>query len=156
MGQVVSKEELVKLVQQDRSKLGPIVFTNGCFDILHVGHIRYLNQARALGATLIVGVNSDASVRGLKGPERPLQTEGDRAEVLAALGCVSFVTIFGEETPLKLIEAISPDILVKGGDWPPEKIVGSSFVLNRGGQVKSLPFVAGRSTSSVVEKIKRL
>lgn len=156
MGQVLARQELLKKVQQERSKLGPIVFTNGCFDILHVGHIRYLTQARALGATLIVGLNSDASVRGLKGPERPLQTEEDRAEVLAALEAVSFVTIFGEETPLKLIEAIAPDVLVKGGDWAPDKIVGSQFVLDHGGQVKSLPFVAGRSTSSVVEKIKRL
>ena len=156
MGEVLSQGDLVKRLERDRKVLSPIVFTNGCFDILHVGHVRYLNQARTLGATLVVGVNSDLSVRGLKGPERPLQVELDRAEVLAALGSVSFVTIFDEETPLKLIELVSPDVLVKGGDWTPDKIVGGAFVLARGGIVKSLPFVEGRSTSKVVEKIKRL
>lgn len=156
MGQVLTQQELVQRIQKDRKSIGPIVFTNGCFDILHVGHIRYLKEARALGGALVVGVNSDASVRKLKGPERPLQVEGDRAEVLSSLEAVSFVTIFDEETPLKLIEAVAPDILVKGGDWAPDKIVGSTFVLGRGGIVRSLPFVPGRSTSNVVEKIKRL
>ena len=133
---------------------GHVVFTNGCFDLLHVGHIRYLQEARALGDKLVVALNTDASVKKLKGPSRPVQQELDRAEIMAALGCVDYVTLFGEETPLKLIELLAPDILVKGGDWPPEKIVGSSFVLGRGGQVKSLAFQPGRSTSSIIEKIK--
>lgn len=129
------------------------VFTNGCFDILHVGHVRYLRDARALGDLLIVGVNTDESVRRLKGPSRPVQSENDRAEILAALGTVDFVVLFGQETPLELIEAIAPDVLVKGGDWAPDKIVGSSFVIARGGEVKSLPFHEGRSTTSILNRV---
>lgn len=131
-----------------------VVFTNGCFDLLHVGHIRYLQEAKSLGDKLVVALNNDASVQKLKGPTRPVQQELDRAEIMAALECVDYVTLFGEETPLELIETLKPNVLVKGGDWPPEKIVGSSFVLGRGGQVKSLAFQAGRSTSSIIEKIK--
>lgn len=131
-----------------------IVFTNGCFDLLHVGHIRYLQEARALGEKLVVALNTDASVQKLKGPTRPVQQELDRAEIMAALECVDYVTLFGDETPLKLIEMLSPDVLVKGGDWTPDKIVGSTFVLSHGGQVKSLAFQPGRSTSSIIEKIK--
>lgn len=131
-----------------------IVFTNGCFDLLHVGHIRYLQEARSLGEKLVVALNTDASVQKLKGPTRPVQHEMDRAEIMAALECVDYVTLFDDQTPLKLIETVGPDILVKGGDWTPDKIVGSSFVLARGGQVKSLGFQPGRSTSSIIEKIK--
>ncbi len=131
-----------------------VVFTNGCFDLLHVGHIRYLQEAQSLGDILVVGLNTDASVSRLKGPSRPVQHEMDRAEIMAALGCVDFVTLFGEETPLTLIEKIMPDVLVKGGDWASEKIVGGPFVLGRGGSVKSLSFQPGRSTSSIIEKIK--
>lgn len=131
-----------------------IVFTNGCFDLLHVGHIRYLQEAKSLGDKLIVALNSDASVQKLKGPTRPVQQELDRAEIMAALACVDYVTIFGEQTPLEIIELLKPDILVKGGDWTPDKIVGSAFVLKNGGQVKSLAFQPGRSTSSIIEKIK--
>ncbi len=133
-----------------------IVFTNGCFDILHVGHIHYLKEARDLGDFLVLALNSDVSVRKLKGSERPLQNEEDRAEILAALECISFVTIFGEPTPLEIIKVVRPDILVKGGDWAPEKIVGHEFVSSYGGETKSLRFVEGRSTTSIVEKIKRL
>lgn len=133
---------------------GRTVFTNGCFDLLHVGHIRYLQEARSLGDRLIVALNSDASVQKLKGPSRPVQHELDRAEIMAALSCVDFVTLFGDETPLKLIELLNPDVLVKGGDWPPEKIVGSKHVLAHGGVVRSLAFQAGRSTSAIIEKIK--
>lgn len=132
-----------------------VVFTNGCFDILHVGHTRYLRDARALGDLLVVGVNTDESVRRLKGPERPIQQENDRSEILASLASVDYVVLFGEETPLELIEQIAPDILVKGGDWPVEKIVGSKFVLARGGEVKSLPFHPGHSTSSLIERIDK-
>jgi rfaE bifunctional protein nucleotidyltransferase chain/domain len=132
-----------------------VVFTNGCFDILHVGHTRYLRDARALGDLLVVGLNSDASVRRLKGPQRPIQVESDRAELLASLTMVDFVVVFDEDTPDAVIEKISPDILVKGGDWPVEKIAGSKFVLAKGGEVKSLPFHPGHSTTSLIERIDK-
>jgi len=130
-----------------------IVFTNGCFDLLHVGHVRYLQEARALGDYLVVALNTDASVRKLKGKDRPVQTQDDRAEILSALECISAVTFFDEATPLHVIEKISPDVLVKGGDWPIEKIVGAEFVMKKGGVVKSLPFHPGRSTTGLIEKI---
>ena len=130
-----------------------VVFTNGCFDILHVGHARYLKDARALGEVLVVGINSDSSVKQLKGPTRPIQDENDRAELLSCLGSVDFVVVFGEQTPQKLIEAVNPDILVKGGDWAVESIVGASFVLSKGGEVKALPFHPGRSTTKLLEKM---
>lgn len=133
-----------------------VVFTNGCFDILHVGHTRYLKDARALGDLLVVGVNSDASVKRLKGPSRPVTNEDERAEMLACLGAVDYVVKFEEDTPLQLIEKVAPDVLVKGGDWVPDKIVGSSFVLARGGEVKSLPFHPGKSTTSILERIQKL
>jgi D-glycero-beta-D-manno-heptose 1-phosphate adenylyltransferase len=133
-----------------------VVFTNGCFDILHVGHARYLRDARALGDLLVVGLNSDSSVKRLKGEQRPVVNEDERAELLSSLGAVDYVVMFSDDTPLSLIENVSPDILVKGGDWPPEKIVGSSFVLARGGEVKSLPFHPGKSTTSILERIQKL
>lgn len=132
-----------------------VVFTNGCFDILHVGHARYLKDAKALGDILVVGVNADSSVKRLKGPERPIQVESDRAELIASLASVDFVTLFEEDTPRELIEKIAPDVLVKGGDWPVEKIEGSKFVLARGGEVKSLPFHPGHSTTSLIERIDK-
>jgi rfaE bifunctional protein nucleotidyltransferase chain/domain len=131
-----------------------VVFTNGCFDLLHVGHVRYLQEAHEQGDLLVVALNTDASVQKLKGPTRPVQHELDRAEIMAALECVSHVTLFGDETPLKLIELLEPEVLVKGGDWAPEQIVGAKSVLERGGKVKSLTFQPGRSTSSIIEKIK--
>ncbi len=149
---VLSRAALVKEVERIRQGK-KIVFTNGCFDLLHVGHVRYLQEARALGDFLVVGLNSDESVRGLKGKDRPVQNEADRAEILAALSCVNAVTIFNEPAPAELIRAVLPDILVKGGDWTVDKIVGSDIVLARGGTVKSLPFHAGRSTSRLIEKI---
>ncbi len=130
-----------------------LVFTNGCFDILHVGHVRYLTEARSLGDGLMVGVNSDESVSDLKGPSRPILPENERLELLQALRCVDFVCPFSEETPKRLIELVRPDILVKGGDWPAEKIVGGDFVKSYGGSVMSLPFVAGHSTTGIVERI---
>ena len=136
-------------------KLGQkIVFTNGCFDLLHVGHIRYLQEARKLGHVLFVGINSDASVKRLKGPERPIQNENDRAEILTSLHCVTHTVLFIEDTPLELIKLIQPDVLVKGGDWPVDKIVGHEVVLKRGGLVKSLNFVEGRSTTAIIAKSK--
>ncbi len=160
MGQVVQISQLgVELTL--RKKMSPrrlprVVFTNGCFDILHVGHVRYLKEARELGDILVVGVNSDTSVRGLKGPDRPVQNENDRAELLASLACVDFVVLFNDETPLALIEEISPDILVKGGDWPVDKIVGAKFVMAKGGDVKALPFHKGHSTTEILAKIQKL
>lgn len=151
MGASLSLSDLVKTLEPLRAK--KIVFTNGCFDLLHIGHVRYLQQAKSLGDLLVVGVNSDESVRRLKGPTRPLQTEQDRAEILAALGAVDFAVIFNEDTPLELIKKIKPNVLVKGGDWKVEQIVGSDFVMSYGGQVKSLQFVDGRSTTNIINKI---
>lgn len=154
MGQFfLNSNELIDPLDHVR-KNKKVVFTNGCFDLLHVGHVRYLQEARAQGDILVVGVNSDASVKLLKGEERPLQSEGDRAEILASLCCVDFATIFDEDTPEELIKKVRPDVLVKGGDWPIDKIAGSSFVLSYGGEVRSLQFVHGRSTTLLVEKMK--
>jgi len=131
-----------------------IVFTNGCFDILHYGHIHYLAEARALGNKLIIGLNSYDSVKRLKGKHRPINDDLTRLHILAALECVDAVVIFEEDTPLELIKIIVPDILVKGGDYQPEDIVGSDVVLKNGGEVKSLAFVKGYSTTSIENKIK--
>lgn len=130
-----------------------IVFTNGCFDILHAGHVAYLNEAKALGEVLIVGLNSDLSVKRLKGEKRPINNQTDRKFVLENLKSVDFVEIFEEETPLNLIMKVIPSVLVKGGDWPIEKIVGSEFVLSRGGEVKNLTFLDGLSTTNTITKI---
>jgi rfaE bifunctional protein nucleotidyltransferase chain/domain len=133
----------------------PFVFTNGCFDILHRGHVTYLEQARALGASLIVGVNTDASVRRLgKDPHRPINTLDDRMAVLAALESVSLVVPFDEDTPLELIKHVRPDHLVKGGDWTPDKIVGNEFVRSYGGQVHSISFQFQRSTTDLIRRIR--
>jgi rfaE bifunctional protein nucleotidyltransferase chain/domain len=135
----------------------PLVFTNGCFDILHRGHVTYLAQAQALGAGMVVALNSDASVKRLgKGDDRPINKLEDRLAVMASLDCVSLVTWFDEDTPLQRILQVRPDILVKGGDWPVEKIVGYTEVLGWGGQVHSIPFIHERSTTALVEKIRRL
>jgi len=135
----------------------PLVFTNGCFDVLHRGHVTYLAQARALGASLILGVNSDDSVKRLgKGDDRPINAEQDRMAVLAALEAISLVVLFEEDTPLNLILTCKPDILVKGGDWKPENIVGSTEVLAWGGIVHSIPFLHERSTTALLKKIRSL
>ena len=133
-----------------------VVFTNGVFDILHPGHLRYLQQARALGDALIVGLNADASVRRNKGTQRPINDEHERAEILAALECVDAVVIFGEDTPAGIIRAIQPDILVRGADWAEDAIVGRDTVEARGGRVVRVPIEQGFSTSSIIEKIKAL
>lgn len=133
-----------------------VVFTNGVFDILHAGHVRYLDEASRMGDVLVVAVNSDRSARRLgKGPARPFNREDDRAFVVAALWCVSFVTIFDEDTPYELIELLVPDVLVKGGDWPPGEIVGADVVTAAGGEVHSLPYVEGYSTTSLMERIAK-
>lgn len=132
-----------------------LVFTNGCFDLLHLGHVKYLADARDLGHRLIVGVNSDQSVRRLKGSSRPIQNEESRMAVLASLACVDAVVVFEEDTPLILIEALLPDVLVKGGDWDLSKIVGADLVLANGGQVQNLGFSAGYSTTNLEKKIRQ-
>lgn len=131
------------------------MFTNGCFDLLHPGHVTYLEAARDLGDALVVGLNSDASVQRLKGPTRPVLTQDERATVLAGLRSVDYVTIFEEDTPLRLIAALVPEVLVKGGDWPVDAIVGADVVLAAGGEVLSLPFVEGKSTTGIVERVLR-
>jgi len=149
----LQKSEFINTLNKSRSGGKKVVFTNGCFDLLHVGHVRYLAEAKAQGDLLVVGINSDESVKKLKGESRPIQSEQDRAEILAALASVDFVVTFTEDTPENLIHDVRPDILVKGGDWPIEKIVGAKFVLSYGGEVRSLQFVTGRSTSLIVEKM---
>lgn len=151
MGHYLSQEELLNRLKSVRGNK-KVVFTNGCFDLLHIGHVRYLQEAKALGDILIVALNTDASVRKLKGPTRPVQLEDDRAEILAALGCVDYTLLFSEDTPEKVIKAIKPDILVKGGDWKVDQIVGGTFVQSYGGKVLSLPFVEGRSTTNIIKK----
>ncbi|MEF3191343.1 MAG: D-glycero-beta-D-manno-heptose-7-phosphate kinase [Campylobacterales bacterium] len=150
---ILNRDELAKKLENERAKGRKIVFTNGCFDILHAGHVRYLEQAKALGDILVVALNSDASVRALKGESRPVIPEGDRAYLVAALSAVDYVTIFDEETPYELIKLLQPDLLVKGGDYEPEKIVGYDIVTARGGEVKVMPFVEGRSTTSIIQRI---
>lgn len=146
-----SAEMLVSLWRQGEEK---IVFTNGCFDLLHIGHVDYLEKAAGLGHRLVVGLNTDASVRQLKGPQRPLNPQLARARVLAALECVDAVILFDEPTPQALIEALRPDILVKGDDYAVENIAGADFVINHGGSVQTLPLVQGFSTSELIRKIR--
>ena len=145
--------KLEEFLEQNKNK--KIVFTNGCFDILHKGHVAYLNEAKALGDILVLGLNSDASVKRLKGSERPINQENDRKFVLENLKAVDFVEIFTEDTPYELVKKIQPDILVKGGDWPVEKIVGHDIVFAKGGQVFSLNFVDGYSTTQIIQKIQK-
>jgi len=144
---------LASVLDDYKSEGRKVVFTNGCFDILHPGHTTYLAAARALGDILVVGINSDISVRRLKGDKRPIMTEVARAQLLSALAAVDFVTIFDEDDPYQLIKLLAPDILVKGGDWDTGNIVGRDLVEDRGGLVKSLPFIGEYSTTSIVEKI---
>lgn len=153
MGQVLQWPQVESVLHANRAGKN-LVFTNGCFDLLHVGHVRYLKQARAQGDLLFVGLNTDASVKRLKGPSRPIQNQDDRAEIMASLGCVDFVCLFDQDTPLELIKVVKPNLLVKGGDWKPEQIVGSDFVQSYGGQVRSLQFVDGRSTTNIITKIE--
>jgi len=139
-----------------RSSGKVLVFTNGCFDLLHPGHVRYLTQARALGDALVVALNSDRSVRVLKGKGRPILNEKERVEVIGALEAVDFITVFDDETPYSLIVQLLPDVLVKGGDWHLNDIVGREEVEAAGGRVMSLPFLEGSSTTDIIERIKRL
>jgi D-beta-D-heptose 7-phosphate kinase/D-beta-D-heptose 1-phosphate adenosyltransferase len=150
---IVEREELKKTVQALKNAGKKIVFTNGCFDLLHLGHVRYLEAARAEGDVLVIGVNSDRSVHEIKGPIRPVVPEDERAEVLAALACVDFVTLFDEPDPLETIRALLPDVLVKGADWAEDAIVGRAIVEAHGGRVVRIPLTQGASTTSIIEKI---
>lgn len=152
---IVTRDQLLERLAPLRESRG-VVFTNGCFDLLHPGHVDLLERAAALGSVLVVGLNADDSVTGLKGPARPVTPFPARAAVLAGLGCVDFVTSFSEPTPIELIRAVAPDVLVKGGDWPVETIVGADEVLARGGRVKSLPLLEGHSTTAAIARILAL
>ena len=154
-GKILSIDELRKERARLRAEGKRLVFTNGCFDILHVGHVRYLQSARELGDALLVAINSDAAVRELKGAGRPVMNEQERAELLAALSAVNYVTVFDDISPRSLIADILPDVLVKGGDYKLNEIHGREEVERAGGRVISLPFIEGASTSSVIERIKR-
>jgi len=148
-------DEAAWRLAQARERGWKVVFTNGCFDLLHLGHVRYLETARTLGDLLVVGVNSDASVRRLgKDPSRPVVPEGDRAQILAALACVDIVVVFAEDTPLALIQHLRPDVLVKGGDYTLETIVGRKEVQSWGGSVQTIPLIPGRSTTELLEAIR--
>lgn len=152
---IQTAEQLRATLAQWREAGDIIVFTNGCFDLLHYGHLHYLAQARDLGNRLVIGLNSGASVSRLKGPHRPINDEATRVHQMAALEFVDAVVVFEADTPLELIQSVQPDILVKGGDWKPEQIVGSDLVLAGGGKVLSLPFVEGYSTTNIEQKILR-
>jgi rfaE bifunctional protein nucleotidyltransferase chain/domain len=156
MNKILDRKTLKGKLDELRSKGKKIAFTNGCFDILHVGHVRYLREAKNTADILILAVNSDSSVQSIKGEKRPLVPDEERAEVLAALEFIDFVTIFPELTPLELINYLKPDILIKGGDWPQEKVVGREEVKKWGGTVIIIPEVAGKSTTNIVEKIKKV
>ena len=150
---IKKRDDLRRVVQDLKANGKRITFTNGCFDLLHIGHVRYLEEAKSLGDIMVVGVNSDASVRGLKGPNRPILPEEERAEILSGLGCVDYVTIFDEPTPFNLISLLLPHVLVKGGDWTKEETVGWETVERTGGEVVILSFVEGASTSHLIETI---
>ena len=151
---VLSQPEAVALVEHLRRDGKTVVFTNGVFDLLHPGHVRYLQDARREGDALVVGVNSDRSVRAIKGPGRPVNTELERAEVVAALSCVDAVVVFDEDDPQQLIKRLQPDVLVKGADWPADRIVGRETVEDRGGLVVRIPLAEGYSSSAIISKIR--
>ncbi|HBI48124.1 MAG TPA: D-glycero-beta-D-manno-heptose 1-phosphate adenylyltransferase [Smithella sp.] len=156
MNKILERNALKDKLAELRKKGKKIAFTNGCFDILHVGHVRYLREAKKTADVLVLALNSDSSVRSLKGEERPLIPENERAEVIAALEFVDFVTIFPELTPLELINYLKPDILIKGGDWPEEKVIGREEIKKWGGRVEIIPEVEGKSTTNIVGKIKKI
>jgi D-beta-D-heptose 7-phosphate kinase/D-beta-D-heptose 1-phosphate adenosyltransferase len=153
MGKQVTLTELIGIRKQLKREGKSVVFTNGCFDIIHRGHVEYLTKARALGDALFVGVNTDASVKRIKGQKRPIICQEDRAYVLAALQAVDYVCLFEEDTPQKLIESIVPDVLVKGSDWAIDSIVGREIVEEAGGKVQAIEFVSERSTTDIIKKI---
>ncbi|TQM26503.1 D-glycero-beta-D-manno-heptose 1-phosphate adenylyltransferase [Nocardia bhagyanarayanae] len=153
-GAILPRDRLIEALRRHRAAGARIVFTNGCFDVLHAGHIAYLDEAKRLGDVLVVAVNSDRTVRKLKGPDRPVNPQGDRCAVLAALGCVDHVTVFDEDTPIELLRATEPDVYVKGGDYRPEALPESPIVRAYGGEVRVLGYLADRSTSAMIERIR--
>ncbi len=153
LAKITTVKKLTGELERRRAAGQKIVFTNGCFDLLHVGHVRYLAGARAKGDLLVVGLNSDESVRCIKGDKRPIVEAHQRAEVLAGLWCVDYVVIFSEPDPLNIIKALKPHVLVKGGDWPEDEIVGADFVKSNGGSVQRVPLVSGASTSGIIQTI---
>lgn len=154
IARVIPRERIADLADEWRAAGLRVAFTNGVFDLLHPGHVRYLREARTLGDVLVVGVNADVSVRRNKGSARPINPERERAELLAALSCVDAVVVFDEDTPAEIIRAVQPDVLVKGADWPADQIVGRDTVEARGGRVVRVPLEAGYSTSAIIERIK--
>lgn len=156
MKKAVSLKRLLDELTGLRRSGKKIVFTNGCFDIIHAGHVRYLKKARSLGDILVVGLNSDSSVRSIKGAARPIVPQGERAEVMSALWFVDYVVIFNEETPLRLIKAIKPDVLAKGADWAAKDIVGAGIVKENGGRIARVALARGRSTTNIIKKILTL
>lgn len=155
MGKVVSLKKLQSELSSARRRK-KVVFTNGCFDILHAGHVRYLKKARSLGDVLVVGLNSDSSVRSIKGETRPIVPEKERAEVLSALSCVDYVVLFNDSTPVKLIESIKPDVLAKGADWAAKDIAGGDIVKKSGGKIARITLVKGRSTTNIIRRVLEL
>ncbi len=153
LSKIVTVEKLVARLDTVRKSGKKIVFTNGCFDILHVGHVRYLAAARSEGDLLVIGLNSDASVRLIKGEKRPIMIQDQRAEVLASLGCVDYVVMFDEPDPLALIETLKPNVLVKGEDWTEDNIIGAEFVKSNNGKIVRIKFVDETSTSEIIERI---
>jgi len=156
MKKILDRNTLKNQLEKLRKEGKKIAFTNGCFDIIHVGHVRYLREAKKTADVLVLALNSDSSVRAIKGETRPLVGEEERAEILAAFEFIDFVTIFEELTPLELINYLKPDVLIKGGDWPEEKIVGREEIKKWGGRVAIIPEVTGKSTTNIVEKIKKI
>jgi rfaE bifunctional protein nucleotidyltransferase chain/domain len=153
MSKITPRNELKATVERLKREGKKVVFTNGCFDILHAGHTRYLREARKMGDALILALNSDSSVRSIKGPMRPIVPEAERAEVVAALDSVDYVTVFDELTPLELIEYLRPDVIVKGGDWAEKDIVGAETVRKWGGRVAIMPMIEGASTTNIIDKV---
>jgi len=156
LSKVIKVKDLIPKVSALKKAGKKVVFTNGCFDILHVGHVRYLSAARFEGDILVVGLNSDESARSIKGPKRPIVSQAERAEVLSSLWCVDYVVLFHDPDPSKLIQAIGPDLLVKGDDWAESDIIGADFVRAKGGKILRVPVVSGASTSRIIEKVVNL
>jgi D-beta-D-heptose 7-phosphate kinase/D-beta-D-heptose 1-phosphate adenosyltransferase len=150
---IIERKKLIKAVRTFKKAGKKVVFTNGCYDLLHVGHVRFLKAAKKMGDVLVLALNSDASVHRIKGPKRPVTPEMERAEVMSALSCVDIVTVFREDDPYNIIKDLVPDVLVKGGDWALDKIIGADIVKAAGGKVKNVPYIKGRSTTNIIEKV---
>ena len=155
-GKIRTVRELSGIIKAAQGKKKVVVFTNGCFDILHIGHAAYLAEAKKQGDILVIGVNSDSSVRRIKGPGRPIVNEDDRAGLLASLQSVDYVTIFGEDDPGALVKELNPDVIIKGGDWKEDEIIGGDYVKGRGGKVLTVPLLKGRSTTALIDRIRAI